>query len=120
LGYVRYGGAANRFGGASACEFRGPANACFLERVHTLRPQSKAWSTFGCPPLEQAAFMNKPPMALSDKALRDIADQGFFGRPGCLADARSACSELIFARAVIEAQTAKIDELNSRTDRPAN
>jgi hypothetical protein len=64
--------------------------------------------------------MNKTPMAVSDKALRDIADQGFFGRPGCLADARSACSELIFARTVIEAQTAKIAELSSRTDRPVN
>jgi hypothetical protein len=30
---------------------------------------------------------------------------------GTLSDARSACAELIFARALIEAQTAKIEQL---------
>jgi hypothetical protein len=51
---------------------------------------------------------------LSDAALRAIAEQGFFGRPGCLADARSACSELIFARALIEAQTTRIEAQTTR------
>ena len=51
------------------------------------------------------------PSAVSDQVLRNIVEQGFFGRPGCLAEARSACSELIFARALIEAQTARIAEL---------
>ena len=51
------------------------------------------------------------PSAVSNQVLRNIAEQGFFGRPGCLAEARSACSELIFARALIEAQTARIAEL---------
>ncbi len=51
--------------------------------------------------------------AVSDQVLRSIAEQGFFGSPGCLADARAACSELLFARAMIKAQTAKIAELNS-------
>jgi hypothetical protein len=64
--------------------------------------------------------MDKTPTAVSDTTLRDIADQGFFGRPGCLAAARSACSELIFARAVIEAQTARITELNLRSERSSN
>jgi hypothetical protein len=52
--------------------------------------------------------------AVSDQVLRNIAEQGFFGTQGCLADARSACSELIFARAMIEAQTAKIAQLSSK------
>ena len=49
--------------------------------------------------------------AVSDTVLRSIAEQGFFGAPGSLADARSACAELLFARAIIEAQTAKIQQL---------
>ncbi len=52
-----------------------------------------------------------PPAAVSDDQLRLIAEQGFFGCAHTLADARSACAELIFARSVIEAQTAKIKEL---------
>jgi hypothetical protein len=52
------------------------------------------------------------PAAVSDRTLRSIVEQGFFGGPGSLADARSACAELIFARAMIEAQTAKIAQLN--------
>ena len=51
---------------------------------------------------------------MSDQALGTIADQGFFVTPGSLAAARSACAELIFARAMIEAQTATIEALNNR------
>jgi hypothetical protein len=46
--------------------------------------------------------------AVSDEVLRSIAEQGFFGTTGSLAEARSACAELIFARAIIQAQTAQI------------
>ncbi len=53
------------------------------------------------------------PAALTDRALRSIVDQGFFAGPGSLAVARSACAELIFARAMIAAQTAKIAELDA-------
>jgi hypothetical protein len=53
------------------------------------------------------------PGAVSDRTLRSIVEQGFFGGPGSLAHARSACAELIFARAMIEAQTARIAQLNS-------
>jgi len=51
--------------------------------------------------------------AVSDQTLQCIVDQGFFGAPGSLADARSACAELLFARAVIQAQTLKIAELST-------
>jgi hypothetical protein len=51
--------------------------------------------------------------AVSDQTLRSIVEDGFFGGSGTLADARSACAELIFARAVIEAQTTKIAQLGS-------
>lgn len=47
----------------------------------------------------------------SDQALQRIVEQGFFGSPGSLAKARAACAELIGARATIEAQTARIAEL---------
>jgi hypothetical protein len=50
---------------------------------------------------------------VSDQTLRSIAEDGFFGGSGTLADARSACAELIFARAMIEAQTTKIAQLDS-------
>ncbi len=53
------------------------------------------------------------PAAVSDRALRSIVDHGFFAGPGSLTDARSACAELIFARAMIAAQTAKIAQLNA-------
>jgi hypothetical protein len=53
------------------------------------------------------------PAAVSDRTLRGIVEQGFFGSPGSLACARSACAELIFARAIIEAQTARIAQLSS-------
>ena len=58
---------------------------------------------------------NKAPdaAAVSDRTLRSIVEEGFFGGPGSLADARSACAELIFARAVIAAQTAKIAQLSA-------
>lgn len=49
-----------------------------------------------------------PTTAVGDDVLRSIAEQGFFGNAHSLADARSACAELIFARSVIEAQTARI------------
>ena len=52
-------------------------------------------------------------VAVSDRTLRHIVEQGFFSSPGSLADARSACAELIFARELIEAQTAKIAQLDS-------
>jgi hypothetical protein len=58
------------------------------------------------------------PAAVSDRTLRSIVEQGFFGGPGSLADARSACAELIFARAIIAAQTAKIAQLSSRESVP--
>jgi hypothetical protein len=56
--------------------------------------------------------------AVSDGVLRSIAEQGFFAAPGTLADARSACAELLFARAIIEAQTAKIKQLCDASRRP--
>lgn len=52
-------------------------------------------------------------MNLSDRTLRNIVEQGFFTHPGSLADARAACAELIFARAIIAAQTAKIADLSA-------
>jgi hypothetical protein len=55
----------------------------------------------------------RTPVSVSDRVLRNISEQGFFGAPGSLADARSACAELIFARALIEAQTARIVHLES-------
>jgi hypothetical protein len=55
----------------------------------------------------------RAPVSVSDRTLREIAEQGFFGAPGSLADARSACAELIFARALIAAQTARIAQLVS-------
>jgi hypothetical protein len=53
------------------------------------------------------------PAAVSDQVLRSIAEQGFFGSTGSLAAARSACAELIFARAMIQAQTARLVQLGS-------
>ena len=50
---------------------------------------------------------------ISDRILRGIVEQGFFGAPGSLADARSACAELIFAREIIKAQTTRIAQLDS-------
>jgi hypothetical protein len=58
------------------------------------------------------------PVSVSDQVLRNISEQGFFGAPGSLADARSACAELIFARALIEAQTARIMQLDSAALKP--
>jgi hypothetical protein len=49
---------------------------------------------------------------ISDRTLRGIVEQGFFGAPGSLASARSACAELIFAREMIRAQTTRISQLN--------
>jgi hypothetical protein len=49
---------------------------------------------------------------ISDRTLRGIVDQGFFGAPGSLANARSACAELIFAREIIRAQTKRIAQLD--------
>jgi hypothetical protein len=49
---------------------------------------------------------------ISDRTLRSIVEQGFFGAPGSLADARSACAELIFAREIIKAQTTRIAQLD--------
>lgn len=56
-------------------------------------------------------------LPMSDQLLGTIAEQGFFVTPGSLAAARSACAELIFARALIDAQTAAIDALNARLAR---
>jgi hypothetical protein len=50
---------------------------------------------------------------ISDRILRAIVEQGFFGARGSLAYARAACAELIFARAFIAAQTARIAQLDS-------
>jgi hypothetical protein len=50
---------------------------------------------------------------VSDAALHGIVEQGFFDAPGSLADARSACAELIFARELIKAQTIRIAQLDS-------
>jgi len=60
----------------------------------------------------------RAPASVSNQVLRNISEQGFFGAPGSLADARSACAELIFARALIEAQTARIAQLDSAAARP--
>jgi hypothetical protein len=60
----------------------------------------------------------RTPVPVSDRVLRNISEQGFFGAPGTLADARSACGELIFARALIEAQTARIAQLDSAASKP--
>jgi hypothetical protein len=49
---------------------------------------------------------------VSDQVLRGIVEDGFFGVPGSLADARSACAELIFAREIIKAQTTRIGQLS--------
>lgn len=51
---------------------------------------------------------------VSDRTLRVIVEQGFFGAPGSLADARAACAELIFAREIIKAQTTRIEQLDLR------
>jgi hypothetical protein len=50
---------------------------------------------------------------VSDATLQGIVEQGFFGSPGSLADARSACAELIRAREIIKAQTTRIEQLDS-------
>jgi hypothetical protein len=60
----------------------------------------------------------RKPAAVSDRTLRNIVEQGFFASLGSLADARSACAELIFARAMIAAQTAKIAQLDSASLKP--
>ena len=54
------------------------------------------------------------PGSVSDQVLGAIAELGFFLTPNSLAAARSACAELIFARAMIDAQTAAIEALNAR------
>lgn len=51
--------------------------------------------------------------AVSDRTLLAIVEQGFFGTPGTLADARAACAELIFAREIIKAQTRRIEQLDA-------
>jgi hypothetical protein len=51
---------------------------------------------------------------VSDQTLRGIVEQGFFGAPGSLADARAACAELMFAREIIKAQTTRIAQLRLR------
>jgi hypothetical protein len=60
----------------------------------------------------------RTPVSVSDRILRNISEQGFFGAPGTLADARSACAELIFARTLIEAQTARIAQLDLAASKP--
>jgi hypothetical protein len=50
---------------------------------------------------------------ISDRTLRTIVEQGFFGAPSSLANARSACAELIFAREIIRAQTTRLAQLDS-------
>jgi hypothetical protein len=63
--------------------------------------------------MESVSQNTYTPVSVSDRTLRGIVEQGFFAVPGSLADARSACAELIFARALIEAQTARIAQLVS-------
>ncbi|MEA3151228.1 MAG: hypothetical protein QOD56_2167 [Gammaproteobacteria bacterium] len=55
--------------------------------------------------------VSDPSAAVSDEVLRSIAEEGFFASTGSLAEARAACAELIFARAIIQAQTAQIMQL---------
>jgi hypothetical protein len=50
---------------------------------------------------------------VSDRTLRSIVEQGFFGAPGSLAAARAACAELMFAREIIKAQTSRIAQLDA-------
>ena len=59
--------------------------------------------------LSSSALSYEP---VSDRSLRSIVEQGFFGSPGTLADARAACAELLFARELIKAQTSRITQLN--------
>jgi hypothetical protein len=60
-------------------------------------------------PSSNDAFTDTP---ISDRTLRGIVEHGFFGAPGSLANARSACAELIFAREIIRAQTTRIAQLD--------
>jgi hypothetical protein len=60
------------------------------------------------------AVGDRQPGPVSDGQLGSIAEQGFFLTPGSLAAARAACAELVFARAMIEAQTATIEALHAR------
>jgi hypothetical protein len=53
---------------------------------------------------------------VSDQTLRSIVEAGLFTAPGSLADARSACAELLFAREVIKAQTTRIAQLDSHVE----
>jgi hypothetical protein len=60
---------------------------------------------------------NRDDAAISDQILRGIVEQGFFGAPGSLADARSACAELLFAREIIRAQTIHIAQFGSPAEK---
>lgn len=71
-----------------------------IDKIHTMAMKFQNPSAHG-------------PESVSDQVLRNIAEQGFFGAPGSLAAARLACEELIFARALIAAQTARIAQLDS-------
>jgi hypothetical protein len=57
-----------------------------------------------------SARTDAPP---SDATLHGIVEEGFFGAPGSLADARSACAELILARQIIKAQKVRLLQLDS-------
>lgn len=60
--------------------------------------------------------MDTTPGPVSNRQLGSIAEYGFFLTPGSLAAARAACAELVFARAMIEAQTATIEALHARLE----
>ena len=57
---------------------------------------------------------DRPPGPVSDRQLGSIAEHGFFLTAGSLAAARAACAELVFARAMIDAQTATIEALHAK------
>jgi hypothetical protein len=88
------------------------AKASFWLHAPGLNGASDNWRRNSAVELNDQNDAHKP-AAVSDRTLRGIVEQGFFGSPGSLADARSACAELIFARAMIEAQTARIVQLDS-------
>ncbi len=67
----------------------------------------------GPAPVGEPAPVAKP-APVSERTLRTIVEDGFFGALGTLADARAACAELLFARSIIEAQTLQIAKLHSK------
>lgn len=54
---------------------------------------------------------------VSERSLRQIVEQGFFGTGSSLAEARAACAELMFARELIKAQTIRIAQLDGGAEK---